>query len=98
MAVILEVVFQGLSPQQYDQLKEKVGWVESPPAGGISHFAWWEGNDCHGIDVWESEEAWAAFGQDRMGPAAAELGISMEAAPLFHEAHEILIVKTMRQP
>ena len=98
MAVILEVVFEGLSPQQYDQLKEKVGWVESPPAGGISHLVWWEGNDCHGIDVWESEEAWGAFGKDRMGPAAAELGISMEATPVFHTAHEILIVRTMRQP
>ncbi len=98
MAVILEVVFQGLSPQQYDQLKEKVGWVDSPPVGGISHVVWWEGDDCHGIDVWESEDAWAAFGQDRMGPAAAELGIAMEAGPLFHDAHEILIVKTMRQP
>jgi hypothetical protein len=58
MAVVMEVVFPGLSPEHYDQLKEKVGWVESPPAGGISHFVWWEGDDCHGIDVWESEEAW----------------------------------------
>jgi hypothetical protein len=33
-----------------------------------------------------------------VGPAAAELGISMEATPIFHEPHEILIVKTMRQP
>ena len=98
MAVILEVVFPGLSPQQYDQLKDKVGWVESPPVGGISHLVWWEGDDCHGVDVWESTEAWAAFGQDRMGPAAVELGISMEATPVFRTAHEILIVKTLRQP
>lgn len=98
MAVVMEMVFRGLSPQHYDELKDKVGWVDAPPAGGFSHFVWWEGADCHGIDVWESEEAWAAFGQDRMGPAAAELGISMEATPIFHEAHEILIVKTLRQP
>lgn len=98
MAVILEVVFPGMSPKQYDQLKEKVGWVASPPVGGISHVVWWEGNDCRGIDVWESEADWDGFGRDRMGPAAAELGISMEATPYFHEAHEILIVKTLRQP
>lgn len=98
MAVILEVTFPGLSPQAYDELKEKVGWVESPPDGGISHVVWWEGDDCHGVDVWESEEAWGAFGQNRMGPAAAELGLTMEATPVFHEAHEILIIKTLRQP
>jgi hypothetical protein len=33
-----------------------------------------------------------------MGPAAAELGISMEATPVFHDPHEILIVKTLKQP
>ena len=85
-------------PQQYDQLKEKVGWVDSPPDGGISHVVWWEGEDCHGIDVWESAEDWAAFGQSRTGPAAAELGFTMEATPVFHDAHEILIVKTHQQP
>ena len=61
-------------------------------------MVWWEGNDCRGIDGWESEADWDGFGRDRMGPAAAELGISMEATPYFHEAHEILIVKTLRQP
>lgn len=47
--------------------------------------------------MWESQEAWEAFGQERMGPAAAELGISMKAAPPIHDAHEILIVKTLTQ-
>jgi len=98
MAVVLEVVFPGLSPEQYEQLKAKVGWVASPPTGGISHVVWWEGNDCHGVDVWESEEAWGAFGNDRMGPAAAELGIAMEAVPVFHKPQEVLIVKTMQLP
>jgi hypothetical protein len=98
MPVVLEVVFPGLSPDQYDQLKAKVGWVEAPPAGGISHVVWWEGDDCHGIDIWESEEAWGAFGNDRMGPAAAELGIRMEAVPTFHQPHEVLIVETAQYP
>ena len=98
MAVVLSVLFSRLTPQQYDKLKEEVGWASSPPEGGISHLVWWEGNDCHGVDVWESEEAWARFGQERMGPAAAKLGISMEATPVFHDPHEILIVKTMQQP
>jgi len=98
MAVVLDVVFPGLSPEQYDQLKARVGWVETPPIGGISHIVWWEGEDCHGVDVWESEEAWAAFGNDRMGPAAAELGIVMEAVPAFHQPYEVLIVETIQYP
>jgi hypothetical protein len=68
MAVVLEVVFPGLTRESYDQLKSKVGWVDSPPDGGISHVVWWEGDDCHGVGVWESLQAWERFGQDRMGP------------------------------
>ena len=98
MAIVLELVFPKLTRDQYDQLKSRVGWVDSPPTGGISHVVWWEGDDCHGIDVWESQQAWQAFGEERMGPAAAELGIVMEATPVFHDPHEILIVKTMQQP
>jgi hypothetical protein len=59
---------------------------------------WWEGDDCHGVDISESEEAWATFGKDRMGPAAAEVGISMQAVPAFHQPHEVLIVDTVKQP
>ena len=98
MPVVMEIVFQGLSPEKYDQLKDKVGWVASPPIGGISHVVWWEGDACHGVDVWESEESWLAFGNDRMGPAAAELGIAMPAEPVFHDPHEVLIVKTAQHP
>ncbi len=98
MAVVLDVVFRGMTQAQYDQLKEAVDWVNAPPDGGISHVVWWEGDDCHGIDVWESEDAWARFGQERMGPAAARLGIAMEATPTFHNPHEILIVQTHQQP
>jgi hypothetical protein len=96
MPVVLEVVFPGLSPDQCDQLKAKVGWVEKPPAGGISHIVWWDGDDYHGVDVWESEEARGAFGSDRMGSAAAELGIRMDVTPTFHQPHEVLIVETVR--
>ena len=31
-------------------------------------------------------------------PAAVELGISMQVTPVFHDPHEILIVKSLRQP
>jgi hypothetical protein len=33
-----------------------------------------------------------------MGPAAAALGIVMEAVPVFHQPQEILIVKTLQFP
>jgi len=49
----------------------------------------WEGPDCHNIGAWESEDAFNAFGADRLGPAMAKLGIVAQQEVTFHPAHEV---------
>jgi hypothetical protein len=95
MAVVVEVVIPEISRDQYDALRTEVGWLEEPPAGGISHTVWWEGDDCHGLDVWEDDAAWAEFGQTRMGPAMAKLGIDAEVQTIFHQPHEVFVPKAV---
>lgn len=34
MAVVAHVILRGVSKDQYDRVREAVGWLESPPAGG----------------------------------------------------------------
>ncbi|MGN6761548.1 MAG: nuclear transport factor 2 family protein [Leifsonia sp.] len=89
MAVIVEVTLRGITPEQYDAVRERVGWVERPPEGGIAHLTWWEGEDCHNLDGWASEEAFGAFGEGRLAPAMAELGIDTPPIAVFHPAHEV---------
>jgi hypothetical protein len=89
MAVVAHVVLRNLTPQQYDQVREEAGWLRQPPTGGYSHVAWWEGADCHNVDAWESEAAFNAFGEDRLGPAMAKLGINVQPEVSFHPAHEV---------
>jgi hypothetical protein len=89
MAVAVHVVIRGLSPEQYDQVREEVGWLERAPDGGILHLTWWEGDDCHNMDAWESEAAFATFGESRLGPALAKLGIDAPVEPTVHPAHEV---------
>ena len=43
MAVVAHVVLPGVTKEQYDQVREAVGWLGEPPVGGISHLTWWEG-------------------------------------------------------
>ena len=57
--------------------------------GGFSHVAWWEGDDNHNVDAWESEAAFEAFGRDRLGPAMAKLGIDVAPEVTFYPAHEV---------
>jgi hypothetical protein len=96
MAVAVHVVLRGVSREQYDAVRAEVGWLERPPTGGISHLTWWEGEDCHNIDAWESEDAFNAFGNDRLGPAMAKLGIAVTPEVTFHPAHEVYTPQSVK--
>ena len=93
MAVAVKVVLSGLSRHQYDAIRTEVGWLDEAPVGGLAHITWWEGDDCHSLDSWESEAAFAAFGEQRLGPALAKLGIEIEVSPQFYPAHEVFLPK-----
>jgi len=96
MAVVAHVVLRGVSPEQYDRVRAEVGWLERAPDGGYSHVTWWEGNDCHNIDAWESEAAFNAFATDRLGPAMGKLGIKVEPEVTFHPAHEVYTPRSVK--
>lgn len=89
MAVVVHVTLRGVTPAQYDAVRERAGWIEQPPAGGIAHTTWWEGEDCHNLDAWDSEEAFAAFAEQRLAPAMAGVGVMVEPETTMHSAHEI---------
>lgn len=96
MAVIAHVVLRDVTPEQYDAVRAEVGWLEQAPAGGLGHLTWWEGADCHNVDAWESEQAFTAFGEQRLGPAMAKLGITTAAETSFHPAHEVFTPRVQR--
>ena len=95
MAVITRVVLEGVTPAQYDAVREACGWLDEPPTGGMAHLTWWEGNDCHNLDSWESEEAFGAFGEQRLAPAMAKAGVAVEPKVTFFPAHEVFLIKAV---
>ena len=95
MAVVAHVVLAGVSPEQYDNIRTETNWLGKAPDGGLAHLTWWVGSDCHNIDAWESEDAFAAFGNDRLGPAMAKLGIDAVPEVTFHSAHEVFAPKAV---
>jgi hypothetical protein len=96
MPVVVHVILRGVSPEQYDAVRTETGWLENPPEGGYSHVAWWEGDDNHNVDAWESEAAFQAFGDNRLGPAMAKLGIDVAPEVAFHSAHEVFTPQSVR--
>ena len=91
MAVVAHVVPEGVTREQYDAVWAECGWLDEKPAGGIAHLTWWEGKDNHNLDAWESEEAFARFGEDRLGPAMAKAGVNVEPKVQFAPAHEVFL-------
>ena len=91
MTVIAHVVLRGVSQEQYDAVRAACGWLEQTPIGGLAHLSWWEGDDNHNMDAWESEEAFGRFGEDRLGPAMAKVGVTTQPEVTFHPAHEVFL-------
>ncbi len=89
MAVIVHVILRGLTPEQYDQVREGVGWLDSPPVGGLAHLSWWEDEDNHNTDAWETDADFVSFAENRLGPVLAELGIDIEPEVSFQPAYEV---------
>ena len=95
MAVIVHVVLAGVTKEQYDKVRAAADWLNRAPDGGISHVTWWEGPDCHNLDSWESEAAFQSFGDNRLGPAMAQVGVQIQPQATFHEAHEVFLPKAV---
>jgi len=91
MAVIAHVILKGVTREQYDAVRAECGWLDKLPDGGIAHLTWWEGGDNHNLDAWESEEAFARFGDERLGPAMAKVGVTVEPKVYFAPAHEVFL-------
>src|ERR1051326_7069581 len=96
MAIAARVVLPGISNDQYDQVRAEVGWLEQPPVGGISHLTWWDGNNCHSMDGWESEDALNTFASERLGPAMAKLGINVQPEIAVFPAHEVFTPQAVK--
>ena len=76
-AVIQEFPIDGddRTTANYDRVQEALGTRDDPPAGGLVHTAGFdeEAGVFRVFDVWESEEAWQAFFNDRLMPVVQPL-------------------------
>jgi heme-degrading monooxygenase HmoA len=89
MAVLMELDFDA-TPDQYDAVDAALDGKGNPPDGLIAHTARQAGDKMHIVDVWESEAAFGAFAESRLGPTIAEaLGDDAPDAPQpkFTELH-----------
>jgi hypothetical protein len=97
MAVVMEMLWSEASLAQHDEARQKVAWEEDVPDGAVFHVAWMGDDGLHVVDVWESEEAFNAFAEQRLMPVVkGDVGIEGEPQVTFSAAHRIFDARQAR--
>jgi hypothetical protein len=53
VAVVVQLTWEGVTPEQYDEARDKVGWETDLANGGIFHVSSFERGALHACDVCE---------------------------------------------
>jgi hypothetical protein len=65
--------------------------------GGLTHIAWFEGDELHVVDVWESAEDFQRFVDGRLMPVVkGELGLEGEPEVTITEAHAHFVPEAVK--
>ena len=86
MAIAVFFEFPNESLDKYDQALAKVPELRTQPARS-HHICFKTENGWGVVDVWESEETFAKFGE-LLGPVLQEL--QLNAQPAIHEVHNTM--------
>ena len=89
MATIMQMHWREATPEEYDRAREQVGWDRETPTGAKLHVSGFADDGLHVLDVWESEQAFNDFMEQRLGPAVAEIGIAGQPDVKFFPLHGV---------
>jgi hypothetical protein len=87
VATVMLLRWQDVTEEQYEQARDKVGWEADVPKGAKLHVAGFSNDGLTVVDVWESEEAFQAFAEERLMPAVKEIGIESDPNVAFYPMH-----------
>jgi hypothetical protein len=79
MAVAIVLDFPGATSQQYDEVVENMELGGKMPSGGIFHAAGPTDDGWRVVDVWESDEPFQRFAQEKIRPLAEQAGMAPPA-------------------
>jgi len=72
---IARIIQTGITTDEYDQMRERLGIVDTPPPGGAFHLAaLGEDNKVRIVEIWDSREQAEAWGEKVMA-ARNEAGV-----------------------
>ena len=87
---ICRMIETGATPEQYDQVRSRVGAGDSPPPGASLHIgARGEDGKIRVIEVWDSREQAEEFGE-KVRAVRKELGFEGQPEIQYFEVHNLM--------
>jgi hypothetical protein len=94
MPTVIMQRFDEMTPQQYDALRELVGWDRDVPEGMHFHVASFGDGILRMTDVWDTEDQFDAFVQTRIVPGFQRLAITGQPEKIVSPAYELTDART----
>lgn len=91
MKTVMVMKWEGVTPEQYEKVRQSVNWEGNKPTGALFHVAGFYKNSLRVTDIWESEEDFNGFVQDRLMPGVAQAGIKGEPKVKFYPVQAIYL-------
>ena len=89
MPVVMKMRWDGVTPDQYDAAEKTVDWPSGIPEGAVHHVAWFTDGGLNVVDVWETEDDFNRFVEDRLMPGVQQVGIEGEPKVELHDTHRV---------
>jgi hypothetical protein len=98
MAAVITQKWAGFTPEQYDAVRDIVGWDRNTPDGMRLHVATFDGGVLNMTDVWESEAHFMTFVQTQIMPAVTQLGIAGQPEMAVSSLYELNSIAATQTP
>jgi hypothetical protein len=89
MRVIMQMKWEGVTPDQYEKMRNSAHWEPDVPKGAVFHVAGFTDNAIRVTDIWESAEDFSKFVQSRLMPAATAAGLEGQPQVDIFPVHAI---------
>ena len=89
MADAMFMRWSGVTSDQYDAVMTRLGLDSNPAAGGVLHVAALTNEGLEVCDVWQTEQAFRGFFENRFLPVANELGIEGQPVIELVQLHNL---------
>ena len=89
MATVMLMEWPGVSEDQYDRVMNALGLDANPPAGAMFHVAGFSGGGLRVLDIWDSQQTFERFQEERLTKAVQSAGITSQPKVQFFPVHNM---------